>query len=147
MLLDKDAEVNTSEVVDSVTPLMAASQCGHAEVASELLKGGANVNVRLKATGESAQLMGYISNGVLPFPFPSSSSGLTPLMLAVLNNQVAVVKLLLGHGADKEMTDINCRTAAQLATALGCVGVVSLLVKEKPSKCSISMGTYLLELK
>ncbi len=55
-------------------------------------------------------------------------------MVAALNNQVAVVKLLLANGADQEMTDINGRTAAQLAAAMGCNDVVSLLITEKPSK-------------
>ncbi len=54
VLLDKGAEVNTSDEVTAVTPLMAASQCGHADVVMELLKAGANVNAGLKATGQSA---------------------------------------------------------------------------------------------
>lgn len=52
VLLDKGAEVNDSDEVTSVTPLMAAAQCGHMDVVSVLLKAGSNVNARLIATGQ-----------------------------------------------------------------------------------------------
>ena len=51
MLLKQGAKVASSEVASSLTPLMAASQCGHEDVVSELVRGGGNVNTKLKATG------------------------------------------------------------------------------------------------
>lgn len=87
----------------TLTPLMAAAQCGHMLILSELLKHSAEVNARF-----------------LPI-------GWTALMLAVLNNQLEAVKLLLQHGADPKLKDVNGKDAAQLAKSLGYNQVASLL--------------------
>ena len=54
-------------------------------------------------------------------------------MLAVLNNFPSMVELLLRHGADRHITDINGKTAADFATSLGHNDIVALLAGEKPS--------------
>ena len=47
-LLDKGADVIRESEVPSLTPLMAASQCGHTDIAAKLIKAGSNVNAGLK---------------------------------------------------------------------------------------------------
>ena len=71
--------MNRNNEVTCLTPLMAATQCGHEDVAAQLIESGAEVNARLRTTRWTA------------------------LMLAALNNHLHVVKLLLKHGASKEV--------------------------------------------
>ena len=47
-LLDKGARVNVADEVTSLTSLMAAAQCGHADIVTKLIKAGSNVNTVLK---------------------------------------------------------------------------------------------------
>ena len=58
---------------------MAATQSGHEDIVAQLIESGAEVNARLRTTRWTA------------------------LMLATLNNHLPVVKLLLKHGASKEV--------------------------------------------
>lgn len=48
----------------TLTPLMAASQCGHVEVVQELLRGGAKLEVKLQATGWTALMFAVLNNKV-----------------------------------------------------------------------------------
>ena len=48
----------------TLTPLMAASQCGHAEVAQELLRGGARLEIKLQATKWTALMFAVLNNKV-----------------------------------------------------------------------------------
>ncbi|XP_064398567.1 ankyrin repeat and SAM domain-containing protein 6-like [Halichondria panicea] len=114
-LLNVGAEANpdiSTGGMATLTPLMAATQCGHVEIVQELLRRGADVGTCLKGTQWTA------------------------LMLAALNNQLPVMELLLQHGADKKATDINGQTAADLAAALGHTDMVRLLTGKKPKECS-----------
>ena len=47
-LLEQGAAVNNDDEVASLTPLMAAAQCGHVEIAGKLIRAGSNVNTVLK---------------------------------------------------------------------------------------------------
>ena len=40
--------MNVEEEVTSLTPLMAAAQCGHVDIAGKLIKAGSSVNAVLK---------------------------------------------------------------------------------------------------
>ena len=40
--------MNVAEEVTSLTPLMAAAQCGHLDIVDKLIKAGCNVNAVLK---------------------------------------------------------------------------------------------------
>ena len=68
-LLNVGAEVNPvdgSEGADTLTPLMAATQCGHVEIVAELLRRGANVDTKLKGTLWTALMLAALNNQVLP---------------------------------------------------------------------------------
>ncbi|XP_048090138.1 fibronectin type 3 and ankyrin repeat domains protein 1 isoform X3 [Alosa alosa] len=76
-LLQDGCKVDVRDSVSYWTPLMRVSAVsGDAEMAALLIRAGADVNVR-------------------------DRDGKTPLMVAVLNNHEALVKLLLDNGADK----------------------------------------------
>lgn len=48
----------------TLTPLMAAAQCGHVEVVQELVTAGAHLNVKLKATKWTALMFAILNNRV-----------------------------------------------------------------------------------
>ena len=51
----------------------------------------------------------------------------TLLMIAVMNNQVAIVKLLIDYGANKELKDMHGRKALDLALSQGHPEIINLL--------------------
>uniref|UniRef100_A0A673N8X1 Fibronectin type 3 and ankyrin repeat domains protein 1-like n=1 Tax=Sinocyclocheilus rhinocerous TaxID=307959 RepID=A0A673N8X1_9TELE len=94
-MIKDGCEVDVMDKVSLWTPLMRVSAIsGNAAVASILLQAGADVNIRDKA-------------------------GKTPLMVAVLNNHVELVKLLLASGADHHMKNEYGAGAADMAKAFG----------------------------
>uniref|UniRef100_A0A671NIW3 Fibronectin type 3 and ankyrin repeat domains protein 1-like n=1 Tax=Sinocyclocheilus anshuiensis TaxID=1608454 RepID=A0A671NIW3_9TELE len=94
-MIQDGCEVDVMDKVSLWTPLMCVSAIsGNAAVASILLQAGADVNIRDKA-------------------------GKTPLMVAVLNNHVELVKLLLDSGADHHMKNEYGAGAADMAKAFG----------------------------
>ncbi|XP_016140531.1 fibronectin type 3 and ankyrin repeat domains protein 1-like [Sinocyclocheilus grahami] len=103
------------------TPLMRVSTIsGNAAVASILLQAGADVNVRDKA-------------------------GKTPLMVAVLNNHVELVKLLLYGGADHHMKNEYGAGAADMAKAFGRQNIINLLDNISLEDSNRLTSTYLSE--
>ncbi|RXN20683.1 fibronectin type 3 and ankyrin repeat domains 1-like protein [Labeo rohita] len=102
-MIQDGCEVDVMDKVSLWTPLMRVSAIsGNAAVASILLRSGADVNVRDKA-------------------------GKTPLMVAVLNNHVELVKLLLDSGADHHMKNEYGAGAADMAKAFGRQSIINLL--------------------
>ncbi|XP_067311391.1 fibronectin type 3 and ankyrin repeat domains protein 1-like [Pseudorasbora parva] len=104
-MIQDGCEVDVTDKVSLWTPLMRVSAIsGNAAVASTLLQAGADVNVRDK-------------------------DGKTPLMVAVLNNHVELVKLLLDSGADHQMKNEYGAGAADMAKAFGRQIIVNMLDK------------------
>ncbi|KAK2878411.1 hypothetical protein Q8A67_019202 [Cirrhinus molitorella] len=102
-MIHDGCEVDVMDKVSLWTPLMRVSAIsGNAAVASVLLRSGADVNIRDKA-------------------------GKTPLMVAVLNNHVELVKLLLDSGADHHMKNEYGAGAADMAKAFGRQSIINLL--------------------
>lgn len=58
----------------------------------------------------------------------SSCEGMTPLMVAAVNNHHSSVEQLLAAGALRQMQNSQGLTALQLAEQSGCVGVATLLL-------------------
>ena len=98
MLLEEGAEVNKEEEVKSLTALMAASQCGHDAIVTQLTSCGSLVNAHLKTTKWTAIMLAVLNNQVpshLPLflfyflppslppslLFPSPSPSLPPFLL------------------------------------------------------------------
>ena len=94
ILLAHRADVNAVDN-DNVTPLNQAIRYGNndkrKEVVEILLKGGANVNTR------------------------STRDGTTPLFNAISRNEVEIIKLLIAHGADLNITGAVGNIALYLA--------------------------------
>lgn len=106
ILLDLGADVNAIESEAGGTPLsLAAARCRN-EVVELLIKQGANIN----------------SQSDIIF-------GDTPLHIAVKNNQIENIKLLLAAGADTKISNFNQQTPLDIAYAENKQDVIDLFLK------------------
>ena len=80
MLLEEGAEVNKKDEVESLTALMAASQCGHDTIVTQLITSGSLVNAHLKTTKWTAVMLAVLNNQV-PSTLPSFFVSLLPPFL------------------------------------------------------------------
>ena len=87
VLLDRDADVNKQHFPSSSTALHLATKNGHAPILQDLLEHGANVNTNRHGTDHASEH--------------------TALRLAVLNEDVACVNVLLNGGADINALHLN----------------------------------------
>jgi ankyrin repeat protein len=114
-LLSKGARANSAIVsfgtvrhgpiaIGNLTPLMAASPYGSAELIGELIKAGADVNTK-------------------------DVRGMTPLMLAVASEtqDVNVVNLLLDSGAEPNVKSATGETALDWASKYGSLPIIAAL--------------------
>jgi ankyrin repeat protein len=104
-LLEVDPVLVHSHTRDGWTPLHLATHFGHGQVAEALLACGADVHVRA-----------------------TNDLGTTPLLWAVMGQDVVAVTLLLDHGADVNVTTTAGSTPLHKAAVLGNVALVRLLL-------------------
>jgi ankyrin repeat protein len=118
------------------TPLMWAAFNGHTAIVSFLLENGAEPDAK-DVNGRTALM--YASSG--PFPetvvlllkkgakvnVQGKLEGFTALMTAAAEGQIDVVRVLLAHGADPSLEDMDGDTAESFALQKGHAAVVELL--------------------
>lgn len=132
------AAVNAADV-QGFTPLLYASKEGHDDVALDLLRGGAD-GAAASSDGWTA-LHGAAEHGLhrlaeflllLGEPRPAvdvaTSDGTTPLMVAAFRGRLAVVRLLLQHGAAVNKRDGTGLTALMAAASQGDTDMVRHLL-------------------
>ena len=120
MIAKKSADVNAAEA-DGTTALLWAASLNDADLASRLLRAGANPNVRnqlgstplAEAVLNSNQEMIKALLDAGANPNAAGADGQTPLMLVSRTSNVAAAKLLLGNGAN-----VNVREAQREQTPL-----------------------------
>ena len=144
MLIDAGARVNVVEKVQEQTPLMwaAAATRNAAEMVKVLIAKGANVSARAKFTDWPAQMTSepraqyHPYGGLTPLLYAArggcyvcvealvnagadanlpTPEGLSPMMIALDNNQNGVAKYLLDKGANPHLWDVYGRTALYIA--------------------------------
>jgi len=113
-LLLKQANANQANA-DGITPLMIASQKGHIDIVNMLIK-----LTGPKAVDSNAKAAGY--------------RNVSALYLAVLNNQLDVVRVLLANKADVNITADNGYTPLMVAAHTGNVEIVKLLLENDADK-------------
>ncbi len=151
-LLDSGAEVNRAYNVR--TPLLLAAGRGHKAMIELLLARGADVNARnengqtglhiaaqngFQATAEA------LVAGKADVNARTTKQKYTPLHQAVAAGHVAMVKFLLGKGADADAQDASGTTALMLVANRGSLEVLQVLLAAgaKPNLASESGFTAL----
>src|SRR5688572_23725923 len=113
LLLDRKATVNATDTVRSQTALMWAVTENHPEVVKLLASRGANVNAQTKVTAPRGEYVparagGASGNGIIrQRALPTKDGGMSPLLFAVRDGNVAMTRLLLELGADINLTSGN----------------------------------------
>ena len=109
MLIAAGGNVRATTRLGNYTPLLMASELGHAGAIDALIAGGAD-------------------------PKGTTASGVTPLMLASASGQMDAVKTLLSHGADVNAAEATRgETALMFAAANRRADAVKLLLAAKAS--------------
>ncbi|HXJ75496.1 MAG TPA: ankyrin repeat domain-containing protein, partial [Candidatus Dormibacteraeota bacterium] len=144
LLIDAGAKVNAVEKVQDQTPLMwaAAAARNAPEMVKVLIAKGANVNARAKFNDWPGQITSepraqyHTYGGLTPLLYAArggcyacvealvsagadvnlpNNEGMTPMMIALDNNQNGIAKFFLDHGANPKAWDIYGRTALYVA--------------------------------
>jgi uncharacterized protein len=134
LLLDRGASVDAQDAEHSQTALMWAVLENHSDVVELLLERGANINSHTKVTitkGEyvparpaAASGAGIIRQRALPTP----NGGMTPLLFAIRDGNVPMMRLLLDHHADINASSGNHTTPLLIALLNGQVAMATELV-------------------
>jgi ankyrin repeat protein len=135
LLLDRKATVNATDTVRSQTALMWAVTENHPEVVKLLVSRGANVNAQTKVTAPRGEYVparagGASGNGIIrQRALPTKDGGMSPLLFAVRDGNVAMTRLLLELGADINLTSGNHTSPLQIALLNGQVALASELLE------------------
>jgi ankyrin repeat protein len=141
-LVSEGVSPNTTDS-EQHTPLMWAAFNGHTSVVRYLLEKGAKLDAK-DESGRSALM--YASSGPhaetvelflkkgAEVDVQGTLEGFTALMTAAAEGQMEVVRLLLRHGADPALKDVDGDTAESFARQNGHTAVVDLLKSPPPSE-------------
>jgi serine/threonine-protein phosphatase 6 regulatory ankyrin repeat subunit B len=141
LLLEKGACIEVASSKGGPA-LYGASLSGHVEVVKLLLSHGANVDSTSKPDGTT--LLAAVSRGhtdVVKVLLDNGADanlserpdGMTPLYLAVTNQNIEIIKLLIDNGADVNMAEKSFgSTPLGVAARDGHVEIVRLLLEKKP---------------
>ena len=135
LLLDRGANVNASDTVRAQTALMWAVTENHPDIVKLLAARGADVNARTKVSipkGEyvPARAGGASGNGIIrQRALPKADGGMTPLLFAVRDGNVAMTRLLLELGADLKQTSGNHTSPLLIALLNGQVALATELLE------------------
>ena len=134
LLLDRRADVNAKDTVRSQTALMWAVTENHPEVVKLLVARGARVNAQttvMTPRGEyvPARAGGASGNGIIrQRALPTKDGGMSPLLFAVRDGNVAMTRLLLELGADINQTSGNHTSPLLIALLNGQVALATELL-------------------
>ena len=135
LLLDRRADVNAKDTVRSQTALMWAVTENHPEVVKLLVARGARVNAQttvMTPRGEyvPARAGGASGNGIIrQRALPTKDGGMSPLLFAVRDGNVAMTRLLLELGADINQTSGNHTSPLLIALLNGQVALATELLE------------------
>jgi ankyrin repeat protein len=137
-----DASMLQGAPLFNADPLFLAAYAGNADVLRDLLKAGASLNGEMKLIGTSSTdpISGAVRFGYLDVarvlvelgaPVDRSDARITPLVKAVLGDQVEMAKFLISKGADVNHVDGNGMTPLLYAASIdfGSPAMIDLLLK------------------
>jgi ankyrin repeat protein len=135
LLLDRRANVNASDATHAQTALMWAAAENHTPIVRLLVAHGADVNARTAVTipkGEyvPARAGGASGPGIIrQRALPTADGGMTPLLFAVRDGNVAMTRLLLELGADIQQSSGNHTSPLLIALLNGQVALATELLE------------------
>ena len=135
LLLERGANVNAKDAVRSQTALMWAVTENHPGVVKLLAARGADVKAQTTITqprGEytPARAGGASGNGIIrQRALPTKDGGMTPLLFAVRDGNVAMTRLLLELGADINQASGNRTSPLLIALLNGQVALATELLE------------------
>jgi len=135
LLLERGANVNAKDSVRSQTALMWAITENHSEVVKLLVARGADVNARTNVTTPKGQYVparagGASGNGIIrQRALPTADGGMTPLLFAVRDGNVAMTRVLLELGTDINQSSGNHTTPLLIALLNGQVALAAELLE------------------
>jgi ankyrin repeat protein len=135
LLLERRADMNAADSTRSQTALMWAVTENHPDVVKLLVARGASVNAQTKVTtprGEyvPARAGGASGTGIIrQRALPTKDGGMSPLLFAVRDGNVAMTRLLLELGADINQTSGNHTSPLLIALLNGQVGLATELLE------------------
>ena len=144
LLLSRGADAGQSQgqPLFNADPLFLAAYAGNAEVLPDLLKAGASLTgeMRLLGTSSTDPISGAVRHGYLDVarvlvdlgaPVDRTDLRITPLVKAVLGDQVEMAAFLISKGADVNHVDTNGMTALLYAASIdfGSPAMIDMLLK------------------
>jgi ankyrin repeat protein len=144
LLLARGADAGPSEgkPLFNADPLFLAAYSGNAEVLPELLAAGASLNgeMTLIGTSNSDAISGAVRHAYLDVaetlvklgaPVDRTDARITPLVKAVLGDQVEMARFLISKGADVNHVDGNGMTPLLYAASIdfGSSAMIDMLLK------------------
>jgi uncharacterized protein len=131
MIARKSADVNAAEA-DGTTPLLWAASMNDADLATRLLKAGANPKVHNQLGSTPLGEAAFNSNTALikalldagADPNDAEADGQTPLMLIARSSNVEAAKLLLAKGANPNMREAQRGQTALMWAAAASQGAM-----------------------
>jgi len=137
-----DASQSAGKPLFNADPLFLAAYGGNAEVLPDLLKAGASLNgeMTLIGTSNSDAISGAVRHAYLDVaetlvrlgaPVDRTDARITPLVKAVLGDQVEMAKFLIAKGADVNHVDGNGMTPLLYAASIdfGTPAMIDMLLK------------------
>ena len=122
--------------------MFLAAYAGNADVLRDLLKAGASLNGEMKLIGTSSTdpISGAVRHGYLDVaevlvklgaPVDRTDARITPLVKAVLGDQVEMARFLISKGADVNHVDGNGMTPLLYAASIdfGSPAMIDMLLK------------------
>jgi ankyrin repeat protein len=144
LLLSRGADAGQSQgqPLFNADPLFLAAYAGNADVLPDLLKAGASLTgeMRLLGTSSTDPISGAVRHGYLDVarvlvdlgaPVDRTDLRITPLVKAVLGDQVEMARFLISRGADVNHVDTNGMTALLYAASIdfGSPAMIDMLLK------------------
>jgi ankyrin repeat protein len=136
LLLDRGAKVNATDTVRSQSALMWAVTENHPDIVKLLVARGADVKAQTTITMPRGQYVparagGASGNGIIrQRALPTKDGGMTPLLFAVRDGNVAMTRLLLELGADINQTSGNHTSPLMIALLNGQVALATELLEK-----------------
>jgi ankyrin repeat protein len=136
LLLDRGAHVNAKDAVRSQTALMWAVTENHSDIVKLLVARGADVKAQTtintpKGEYVPARAGGASGNGIIrQRALPTKDGGMSPLLFAVRDGNVAMTRLLLELGADINQTSGNNTSPLLISLLNGQVTLATELLEK-----------------